>query len=276
MSKDFQYKPTPEFDAWLAEKGPLNVSAEIAELENAQREGLTERVIDDYDSKTEASLWAELKQHSERKRRWLFGAWPNNTALCFHLQTRMLKHVLRSDRQCKTVVDFGALYAKPDADIAGAFPDVTVHGIDRSQNVKQMNEAAFPGHSNLHFTASDITQFIRDHDVRGAVLVHVRTSICILPKAMELLYAQCAASGIRHIILIELTGYSHQLRRFYEFSDEPAPSAVLRQSMFIHNYPSMLKAAGYEIAAAEMYKSPMPKALQRDTHLIAIHAKKAN
>lgn len=266
------YKPTPSFSTWLSENGPLSVSQYVAELERAEREGMTERVIDDYDPDTEVTLWHEIKKHSKIGRRFLIGPWQNNTALCFDLQVKMLKQVLRTDGRCGSVIDFGALYAKPAAEIANVFPTVQVYAVDRSERVRHLNESAFPRFSNLHFVASDIFKFMRHGNHHGGCFIHVRTGICMLPKAMEDIYALCARAGIRHIVLIELTGFSHQLRTFYEFGSERRPSAVMRQAMFIHDYPNMLKAAGYRIESADMIKSPMPKPMQQDTHLIAIHA----
>lgn len=268
---DLTYKPTPDFDAWLAANGPLDVSKYVAELEQAKRDGLTERVIDEYSPSEEESIWKQTKHYSEmpRRFRW-FGAWPNRPALSFHLQDKMLRHILRSDRDCKSVVDFGALYAKPDADIAKAFPDVMVYAVDRSATIKRMNEEAFPNIPNLVFAATDILTFMRDQHLRGGLLVHALTGICLLPKMIERLYAQCAASGIKHIVLIELTGYSHELKCFYEFNG--LPSAVFRQGMILHDYPNMLAAAEYKVESAELIPCPMPKPMQKDAHLVVIHA----
>jgi hypothetical protein len=273
MAYNLKYSPTPEFDRWLSANGPLDVSKYVEELERAERERLTERIIDDYDSKNEESIWRQTKQRSEmpRRYRW-FGPFQNRPALSFHLQNKMLRKILRSDPACKSVVDFGALYAKPDADIAKAFPHVNVFAVDRSQNIKRMNEEAFPDIPNLVCAATDILTFMRDQDLRGGLLIHALTGICLLPEMMRKLYRQCAASGIKHVVVIELTGYSHQLRQFYDYNGS---SAVLRHGMISHNYPAMLQAAGYDVRAAELIPCPMPKPIQRDAHLICIHARLA-
>lgn len=270
-----RYSPTPEFDAWLAKNGPLDVAKYVDELGRADREGLTERLIDDYDQRNEESIWRQTKYYSEQPRRFrYFGAWPNRPALSFHLQTQILTQILRSDPECRAVIDFGALYAKPDADVARAFPHVTVYGVDRSELIKGMNIGAFPEIENLQFIASDILEFLRGHnDLRGGLLVHALTGICILPRMIEKLYAQCAVAGIKHIALVELSGYSHQLRQFFSYSETPQPSAVFRQGMILHDYPSMLRRAGYSVQDAQLIKCPMPKPMQQDAHLLTIHAR---
>lgn len=272
-SVSYEYTATPEFDAWLADNGPLDVSHYVAELESAERDGLSERKIDDYDAKTEADIWRQTKERSEQPRRFIyFGEWPNRPALSFHIQRKLLSRILRKHRKCKAVVDFGTLYAKPDADIAREFPDVAVYGVDRSENIKKMNEDAFPDIPNLHFAAADILSFLKDRNEQVGLLVHALTGICLLPGALRSLYAQCANSRVQHMVLIEFAGYSHQLKRRFEFGDTLSPSVVYRQSMLLHDYPNMLRAAGYEIVEARLVKSPMPKPVQQDAHLLVLHA----
>ena len=267
------YGPTPVFDAWLAENGPYDVSKWVEELSLGERDSQPERVHDLYTHTEEVKLWGEAKRHSELGRRWLgLGPFRYRVGLSFFLQKKITSKILRADPSCKTVVNFGALYAKPDSDLARKFPGVQFYGVDRSATIKAMNEQAFPGQPNLHFVASDMLSFLQNHDVRGGLFVHSITAFCIMPKMLEAIYAQCAASGIKHMHIIEFSGYSHQLQRFYQFEDERKPSVVHRHAFFIHDYPNMMRDAGYELAYGRLFKAPMPKPFQNDNHLITLHA----
>ena len=260
------YSGTQEFLANVGSLDDSDQSAHIAELQSAITQGLVERPNDpNWDTLSEERSWMNYYYRQKRKPR------EDSTPFTFAEHVKLASHVLCGDPACRTMLDFGAFMATPDQIIADYFPDVNVIGLDRSTRVKFLNEQEFSA-PNLHFVAEDIFSFIRANDLRGALMTHVRTTSLLYPAAVSLLYAEAARAGIKHIIGIEYSGYSRELHRFFPFEETLTPSAVLRDGMFIHDYPNIAEACGYSVRRIELKRVPMRKAKQQDMHALCFIA----
>ena len=167
------------------------------------------------------------------------------------------------------VVNFGVSYGYVDATLARRFPDIQFYGVDRSELTKRYNEEIFGELPNLHFVAGDVFEFLESQDFDNAALLHART-LTLLPKGfVEKLYAAAAAAGFGQVFGFEQCGISWQTGRPYVFDEDPdRPSVYFRNGMFIHNYPGLLKTAGFGLERATLIKSNHPDPTYRLAHVV--------
>jgi SAM-dependent methyltransferase len=159
-----------------------------------------------------------------------------------------------------SVVNFGCSYAWLEAQVAKQYPRARVVGIDRSETAMELNRAEFPP-PNLEFvTAADIFDLIRDDPrmFHGAIFVHVNTAGYFLPRFLERLYGAVHAAGAAFVVGWEPAGLSRQTNAYYRYSFEPQDSVVFRGPMLIHNYPHLLRKAGFDVVRAELAQPPHP------------------
>jgi hypothetical protein len=159
-----------------------------------------------------------------------------------------------------SVVNFGCSYAWLEAEVARRFPNVRVVGIDRSETAMVWNRRDFPMPNIEFVVAKDIFDVIRDdpkifHD---AVFVHVNTAGYFLPGFLERLYEAVHAAGAAFVVGWEPAGLSRQTNAYYRYSFEPQDSVVFRGPMLIHNYPYLLRKAGFDTVRAELAVPPHP------------------
>ncbi len=164
---------------------------------------------------------------------------------------------LLSEGMARDVLDFGVSYGHVDSQIAEWFPNVRFTGIDRSIMTKVFNEQYFQL-PNLAFVAGDVFEHIDSHPWVDAVLFHMRTLVCLPQSFVEDLYAKCSRAGFKYIVGAEQCGLSWQTGKPYEFSFDEQSSVVFRNCMFIHNYPGILKQAGYRLKEARLLKTRHP------------------
>lgn len=180
---------------------------------------------------------------------------------------------LLSKLNIPTCLNFGVGYAYIDSLLAAKFPKTQFIGIDRSRLTKAYNEMHFSHLKNLHHVAGDIFQFLDENKnmFDGGVFFHART-ILLLPKSfIEKLYEAVAKAKFQYIVSVEQIGISRQTLQSYRFSEEDQPSVVYRETMFIHNYPALLKNAGFSISRAELVKTDHP---HEDYRFFSITAKR--
>lgn len=155
------------------------------------------------------------------------------------------------------VVDFGVSYGYVDSLIAELYPSVQIIGIDRSVLTKQYNERFFKI-PNLEFVAGDIFEYFESHPMRDAICFHMRTLTCLPQSFVERFYDKCAHSGFKRIVGAEVCGISWETGQPYQFSINEKKSVCFRNGMFIHNYPGLLKKAGYSITESRLLKTNHP------------------
>ena len=154
-----------------------------------------------------------------------------------------------------TVVNFGVCYAHIDQLLARKFPSTMFYGVDRSRITKALNEVEFGGIPNLLFVASDIFEFLESAKLSNWMLFHTRTC-CLLPKDFVVrLYNAAYKLGCSTIVCLEQSGISRQTGCAYQYSDNDQASVAYRQGMLIHNYPGILRAAGFEVVESTLIKT---------------------
>ncbi len=167
--------------------------------------------------------------------------------------------ILKNDPAVKTFVNFGVSFAHIDSVLAARFPSVKFIGIDRSEVTKTFNERCFSSLTNLEFIAGDVFELLASkRDFKNAVFFHTRTMLVIPPSVVSRLYARVKDSGFKYVVGLEQIGYSRETDAPYEFSDEPKASVLFRTIMFLHNYPGMLKQAGYRLTSIKALKTAHP------------------
>ncbi len=196
----------------------------------------------------------------------------SESGLLYGHLVKMLSDVLSADKGITTFLNFGVSYAHIDSLLAKSFPKVNFTGIDRSSFTKLYNEYAFPKLNNMEFIAGDIFELLKKRRFDNGVFFHTRT-LCLLSQGfIEKLYKSVAEAGFKYIIGAEQTGMSRETFKPYEFSEETKPSVLFRDKMFIHNYPGILKSAGFSLTEIELLKTGHP---DEDLRVLSFVGRKA-
>ncbi len=168
----------------------------------------------------------------------------------------LVADLIRS-KQLQHVLNFGVSYAHIDSQLAQQFPQVQFTGVGRSPVTRYYNEQFF-NLPNLRFESADMSEVLARQDWKQSVLLHTRTLSSMIPAFTERFYRAVAKAGCEHILLAEPCGISWETGKPYVFSDTPQRSVVLRNFMYIHNYPGLLQAAGYKIHHSTLLKTHHP------------------
>ena len=164
--------------------------------------------------------------------------------------------LLRANRSLKRIVNFGVSYAHVDSELAKLFSDVQFVGIDRSQAVCELNRETFAPLNNIQFEAGDILAWVGRHgDLGDTLFFHMRTTALLPASFVESLYSSLAARRCGMICGFEPMGLSRETNRFYAQSLECKPSALYRDTMYLHNYAGVLHALGYATERMEYVKT---------------------
>ena len=134
-----------------------------------------------------------------------------------------------------------------------------------------MDSKEFSRIRNMQFIADDVFQSLKKNKFDDGLFFHVRTLV-LLPKVfIERLYEAVAQAKFQYIVCVEQIGISRQTLQAYQFSEEDQPSVAYRDMMYIHNYPALLKRAGFSVVRSEIVKTDHP---HEDFHLLSITAKR--
>jgi tetratricopeptide (TPR) repeat protein len=150
----------------------------------------------------------------------------------------------------KRVVDFGVLCGEPNDRVARECPNVQIIGVDRQPLLEELNNKAYQ-RENLSFISADILDALPDLATRETLLFHSRTATVCYPEFMAELYKLCAKLGIERIALFEPVGLSREHLQYFDPGTFPRRSIAFRSVMFIHDYATMLKEAGYRVISEE-------------------------
>lgn len=186
-----------------------------------------------------------------------------------HIETILTDLFL--DEKTKTFFNFGVSYANIDSILASKFSEIQFIGIDRSIFTKAYNESLFAHLHNLQFVAGAIFEFLDKNQFPEGIFFHTRTLV-LLPKVfIEKLYKAIAKAKFQYIICVEQIGISRQTLQAYQFSEEEQSSVAYRDMMYIHNYPALLKGAGFSVERSELVKTNHP---HEDLRLLSISAQR--
>ena len=171
----------------------------------------------------------------------------------------------------KGMLNFGVSLAHVDSILAKQFPDLQFRGIDRSKYTEILNDIEYDNIPNLKIITGDVFDELKSRDYSDYAFFHSRTAL-MLPKPLIVqLYRAAHDAGMSHIIGFEQIGLSRQTLEPYEFSYEEKESVWFRSIMFIHNYPALLKSAGYELTHWECLETDHP---QPDLRVMAFIAER--
>lgn len=178
-----------------------------------------------------------------------------------------------SEIRAPAVLNFGVSYAHIDSCVARRHPDCRFIGIDRSRLTERLNRQVFGKISNMEFVSGDIFDFLSgDRDWSGCVFFHARTLILMPKDFIRRLYAAAYRAGFEAVVLFEQVGISRQTGSAYQFTDEDAPSVVFRSNLYIHNYPGLLREAGFLVSDSSLIQTNHP---HRNFRLVRIVARRA-
>ncbi len=168
---------------------------------------------------------------------------------------KLMPDLFKRDSEIREVLDFGVSYGYVDSVLARQFPQIRFHGIDRSRYTKEYNEQFFKDIENLKFHAGDVFEFFKMPRAGKSVLFHMRTAVVLPESFLYTFYRAAHERSFDYIVGIEQVGISRETGRAYTFTEDDKPSVLFRASMFIHNYPGILKKCGYDIIQTEMIKT---------------------
>lgn len=152
---------------------------------------------------------------------------------------------LLADGSYDRVVNFGVSFAYLDAKLAERNPGVNFTGVDRSESVKALNEAAFSKHSNLQFFAGDIMNWISEQeDLSSTLFLTIRTLVLLPKNFVESLFSALAFRELRGLSLYEPYGLSRMTNGFPLWFEGDWGSLLFRDSMWIHDYGSIAEKNG--------------------------------
>ena len=177
---------------------------------------------------------------------------PSESAVLYQRVLAAFEELLEKDASIKNVLDFGVSYAHVDSVLAKRHPQLRFIGCDRSELTMAINRVDFGHVPNLVLHGGDVFECLEKYTPID-VLFHMRTA-CLLPADfLDQLYAKARACGARYIVLAEQIGLSWETDAGYVFSDQQQDSILLRWKMMIHNYPALLKKAGFKVAHSESF-----------------------
>ena len=171
---------------------------------------------------------------------------------------KTISELFEKDSEIPSMLDFGVSYAYLNSALAKRFPNKKFVGADRSPFVKLYNEWVFSDVKNLSIYAGDIFNLLQTESFKKGILFHARTALCLPPSFLKKLYGQAFKAGIKYIVGFEQCGVSRQTDSFYQFTDTPKPSVLFRNFMYTHNYPYLLKEAGYDVQEINLFKTNHP------------------
>lgn len=155
-----------------------------------------------------------------------------------------IQNALLAQQEFKTVANFGAFFANVDATLALLQPERHFLAVDRGEVIQRLNRSIFCN-ANIEFIDADIEEVLKRGNVD--LLAHCKTMGCLYPAHTEQIYRAAALAGVKCIIGVENTGYCQEIGDFYKFDYSDKPSVFYKSIMYAHNYPAMLRRAGYEI-----------------------------
>ena len=167
-------------------------------------------------------------------------------------------------------LNFGVNYAYVDSKLATRHPETHFVGIDRSELTREQNRHCFGHIPNLEFLAGDILDTIHGRSWKDGLLLSARTLVLLPQSFVTALYQAASQAGFRYVVAGEQVGIRRDIQQPYRFSEHPQPSAPFRNGMFIHNYPYLMKQAGYQPQEARLASTPHPRP---DFRLLSITGK---
>jgi len=168
----------------------------------------------------------------------------------------------------KNFTNFGSMYAYTDSILAKKFPETIFHCADRSKYTKILMEKIFNNFSNMKFVDGDIFNFL-DNKYQNSMFFSTRTALIMPQDFLDELYSKVYLADYKYVVMFEQIGISHETCKAYEFSDHDKKSLSYRWGMYLHNYPGILKKAGYKVIESKLIKTNHPYEDYRFLYILA-------
>jgi hypothetical protein len=188
-----------------------------------------------------------------------------------HIIEKSEKLILKAKPRC--YFNFGVSYAYTDSILAKQFPEVEFFGIERTDSAKLFNSLYFSDIDNLTIYSGDIFEHLVKENYQGGIFMTSRTLLLLPESFIRKLYKSVYDAGFSHIMATEQYGLSRQLKNSFEFSFEYKQSVVFRDSMYIHNYPNILRECGFNLNRFENFKTDHP---HEDVRILSFEAERIN
>lgn len=172
-------------------------------------------------------------------------------------QLKTLRAIINSSG-ANSVFNFGVCYAHVDSLLATEYPGKKFTGIDLSPYNCAFNKVEFGSIQNLEIIAGDVFEHLRLNKYDGGIFFHSRTLTLLPRNFIESLYKAVYAANFNYIVCFEQNGLSEETWQPYEFDSLDKPSIYWRNTLYIHNYPQLILAAGFEIQEANLFKTEHP------------------
>ena len=182
----------------------------------------------------------------------------NTTTASYKLYQEQLKTMrnLINQKRPKKVFNFGICYAYVDNELANEFPEIDFIGIDLSPHNKAVNDVDFSSTKNLTILSGDVFPHFSEIDYSDSIFFHSRTLLLLPREFIQKLYKSVYDANFDCIVGFEQNGLSEEISAPYAFDTFDKPSVYWRDRMYIHNYPYLAKAAGYEIQDIDLFFTP--------------------
>jgi hypothetical protein len=212
------------------------------------RDGGADIYNDNFTRNTWWSYWNSAVWYSpyQDSHRWLFDFMENAVGAVLDQEAAELNHVF----------DFGTLCGHYLYNLSKRYPKASFAGIDRQLLIKELNDYMYRV-PNLAFHADDIRDYIPKLGgrSRNAMMMHARTATFCYPEYLRRLYGACAGAGVRNVVLFEGNSLCQHNFEFYDFDNMPADTVPTRVPLMLHNYPKLLREAGYDVLKVEQLPS---------------------
>ena len=103
----------------------------------------------------------------------------------------------------------------------------------------------------------------------NGILFHARTATYVARQILEEVYDVALQNGYHTIVGFEPFGMSRMTGKPYEFSTTEKESIAYLWGMIIHNYPAILRSAGYELVHLNVLKIDHPHEDLRQLEFVA-------
>jgi len=176
----------------------------------------------------------------------------------------LYKHVISKSTELlksnslKTFFNLGVSYPYIDSELANQFPNIKFLGIERTEVIPLLNNHFFENQKNMESISGDLFDFLKKNALPDSLFFHARTMTLLSRTFVERAYAAAADAGCNFIFGNEQIGVSRMSGQSFQFSFNDKPSEIYRKRMFMHNYPAILKRAGYKLIYIEALKTGHP------------------
>jgi len=156
--------------------------------------------------------------------------------------------------EISSVVNIGARVDFFSSSLARRFPQVTFTSVDFPPDLAQMNRF-LPAAPNWSFVSGYPLEVIERGQVRADLATFIGSALLATNPEMRA-YFKALAQGVKYIFINEPWGLPLNRLNFFKLPRpediDPQRSAISKEGYYIHNYPALLQATGFEVVSAKI------------------------